>query len=173
VLQLRCRDPKLQPGEEGDGRGCARSADAGALLTPHPLHPTPDTLHPTPYTLHPTPCTEQGTRSCAHHGPCHPTPSTAPQRDWYLIAEEPAPAPHLARPEGRAALRIVLVTVPRASRSCDLHRARHLTRCRAGAWSLGLSASFVVLPYRGTSLMRNSAPLGPYSRTMPRALPRS
>ena len=24
--------------------------------------------------------------------------------------------------------------------------------------------------YRGTSLMRNSAPLGPYSRTMPRAL---
>jgi len=24
--------------------------------------------------------------------------------------------------------------------------------------------------YRGTSLMRNCAPLGPYSRTMPRAL---
>ena len=24
--------------------------------------------------------------------------------------------------------------------------------------------------YRGTSLIRNSAPLGPYSRTMPRAL---
>ena len=27
--------------------------------------------------------------------------------------------------------------------------------------------------YRGTSLIRNSAPLGPYSRTMPRALWRS
>jgi len=37
-----------------------------------------------------------------------------------LIAEQPAPAPHLARPEGRAALRMVLVTVPRISRSCEL-----------------------------------------------------
>jgi len=35
-------------------------------------------------------------------------------RDWYVIAEEPAPAPHLAHPEGCAALRIVLVTVRRA-----------------------------------------------------------
>ena len=26
------------------------------------------------------------------------------KRDWYSIAEQPAPAPHLARPEGRAAL---------------------------------------------------------------------
>jgi len=26
------------------------------------------------------------------------------QRDWCFIAEKPAPAPHLARPEGRAAL---------------------------------------------------------------------
>ena len=26
------------------------------------------------------------------------------KRDWYCIAEQPAPAPHLARPEGRAAL---------------------------------------------------------------------
>ena len=25
-------------------------------------------------------------------------------RDWHVIAEQPAPAPHLARPEGRAAL---------------------------------------------------------------------
>ena len=25
-------------------------------------------------------------------------------RDWYFIAEQPAPAPHLARPKGRAAL---------------------------------------------------------------------
>ena len=38
------------------------------------------------------------------------------ERDWYFIAEQPAPAPHLAHPEGCAALRIVLVTVtvPRA-----------------------------------------------------------
>ena len=39
-------------------------------------------------------------------------------RDWYFVAEQPAPAPHLAHPEGCAALRIVPVTVPRASRSC-------------------------------------------------------
>ena len=30
----------------------------------------------------------------------------------YFIAEQPAPAPQLAHPEGCAALRIVLVTVP-------------------------------------------------------------
>ena len=30
-------------------------------------------------------------------------------RDWYSIAEQPAPAPHLARPEGRAALTHVCV----------------------------------------------------------------
>ena len=40
-------------------------------------------------------------------------------RDRYFIAEQPAPAPHLAHPEGCAALRIVLVTVPRVSRSCE------------------------------------------------------
>ena len=34
------------------------------------------------------------------------------QRDWHCIAEQPAPAPHLAHPEGHAALGIVLVTVP-------------------------------------------------------------
>ena len=34
------------------------------------------------------------------------------ERDWYVIAEQPAPAPRRARPEGCAALRIVLVTVP-------------------------------------------------------------
>jgi len=40
----------------------------------------------------------------------------------YLIAVQPAPAPYLASPEGRAALRIVLVpicAVPRVRRSCE------------------------------------------------------
>ena len=41
------------------------------------------------------------------------------ERDWCVIAEQPAPAPHLAHPEGCAALRIVLVTVPRVSRCCE------------------------------------------------------
>ena len=48
--------------------------------------------------------------------------------DWYFIAEQPAIAPHLARPEARGALHTVLITVPRVSRSCgrfadgfDLH----------------------------------------------------
>jgi len=36
---------------------------------------------------------------------------------WYFIAEQTAPAPHLAHPEGYAALHIVLVTVPRVSRA--------------------------------------------------------
>ena len=30
--------------------------------------------------------------------------ASSAESDWYLIAEQPAPAPHLARPEGRAAL---------------------------------------------------------------------
>ena len=38
-------------------------------------------------------------------------------RDGYFIAEQLAPAPHLATPEGRATLRSVLKTVPRISRS--------------------------------------------------------
>ena len=37
----------------------------------------------------------------------------------FLIAEKPAPAPHLAHLEGYAALRIVLVTLPRVDRSCE------------------------------------------------------
>jgi len=37
----------------------------------------------------------------------------------FFIAKQPAPAPHLAHPEGIAALRIVLVTAPRVSRSCE------------------------------------------------------
>jgi len=41
------------------------------------------------------------------------------KRDGHFIAEQPAPAPHLAHPEGCAALRIVQVTVPRVSRSCE------------------------------------------------------
>ena len=47
------------------------------------------------------------------------TCSAKERRDLYFIAEQPAPAPHLAHPEGCAALRIVLVTVSRVSRSCD------------------------------------------------------
>ena len=41
------------------------------------------------------------------------------ERSWCVIAKQPAPAPHLAHPKGCAALRIVLVTVPRVSRSCE------------------------------------------------------
>ena len=37
----------------------------------------------------------------------------------FFIAKQPAPTPHLAHPEGCAALRSVLVTVARASRSCE------------------------------------------------------
>ena len=40
--------------------------------------------------------------------------------DWYFNAGNPAPAPHLAYPKGCAALHIVIVTVPRACRSCEI-----------------------------------------------------
>ena len=60
-----------------------------------------------------------------------------PGGDWYFIAEEPTPAPHLAPPEGCAALRIVLVTVARVSRSCehfpdgfDLHLLQAAGTCK-------------------------------------------
>ena len=39
--------------------------------------------------------------------------------DLYFIAEQTASAPHNAHPEGCAALCIVLVSVPRVSRSCE------------------------------------------------------
>ena len=38
-------------------------------------------------------------------------------RDGNFIAEQPAPAPHLAHPQGCAAIRIVLVAVLRVSRA--------------------------------------------------------
>ena len=41
-------------------------------------------------------------------------------RDWYFMAEKPALVLHLAHPERCAALRIVLVAVPRVSRSCEI-----------------------------------------------------
>ena len=41
------------------------------------------------------------------------------ERDRYFIADQAATAPHLAHPGGCAALRIVLITVPCVSRSCE------------------------------------------------------
>ena len=45
--------------------------------------------------------------------------SWAEKSDWYSIADQSAPVPHLVHPEGCFALRIVLVTVPRVYRSCE------------------------------------------------------
>ena len=42
------------------------------------------------------------------------------KRDWYLIAEQTAPAPHLAHPERCAAYALCSrVTMPLVSRSCE------------------------------------------------------
>ena len=49
---------------------------------------------------------------------CEPGKSNV-VRDWCFISEQAAPALHFAHPEGCAALRIVLVTVPRVSRFCE------------------------------------------------------
>jgi len=61
-----------------------------------------------------------------------------------FIAEQPAPAPHLARPEGCAALHIVIVTVPLVSRSCEhfpdgfnLHLLHAQIELRSGLEDLG------------------------------------
>ena len=66
--------------------------------TPHPKHqknnPEPETRNPEALVGFPT-----------------------PERDWYFIAEQPAPASHLAHSKGCAALRTVLVTVSCVSRS--------------------------------------------------------
>ena len=59
----------------------------------------------------------KGARSL--HENVRQTRSSPCKRDWFLIAKQAAPAPHLARPEGCAAPRIVLVTVPHVSRSCE------------------------------------------------------
>ena len=40
-------------------------------------------------------------------------------RDWYSIAEQAAPAPHLAHPRECAAFCIALATVPRIRCSCE------------------------------------------------------
>jgi len=60
-------------------------------------------------------------------------PRLPEEGDWYFIAEQPAPAPHLAHPEGCAALRIVLGTVPRVSHSYEHFPDGfdlHLLQCR-------------------------------------------
>ena len=56
------------------------------------------------------------------HGPCCKRGSRTLTWDWFYVTEQPAPAPHLAHPEGCAAPRIVRVTVPRVSRSCEHFR---------------------------------------------------
>ena len=101
-----------------------------------------------------------------------------------FIAEQPAPAPHLAHPEGCAALRIVLVTVPRVSHSCehfpdgfDLHRLasfRHAGSQLGSKVHLAPRRCLLLLGrpscYRGTSLIRKRIYLGPCSRTICRIL---
>ena len=67
-----------------------------------------------------------------------------PQRDWYFIAEQPAPAPHLAHPEGCAALHIVLLC-PMSAAPARLFRMDSISTCYrflkprriAGEWGHG------------------------------------
>ena len=50
-----------------------------------------------------------------HSSPAYVRSLHLKESDWYFIAEQPAPAPHLAHPEGCAAP----ITVSRVSRSCE------------------------------------------------------
>jgi len=117
-----------------------------------PLHPSPYTLHSTPYTLHPSPYTlhqvlrlwpeRRAVRLDSSRGV-----SPRPLRNWYFIAEQSAPAPHLAHAEGCAALRIVLVTVPLTHSLTLRERERELSsnvtleRCRLKCFDFGLSVA--------------------------------
>ena len=71
----------------------------------------------------------QHRRQARHHG--HPGPKEE-QIDWCFIVEQPAPAPHLAHPESCAALRIVLVTVPRED---DHPQVQHRRQARHHGYS--------------------------------------
>jgi len=51
-----------------------------------------------------------------------------------------------------------------------LPSVKALPQPRRGYMHAAVMVSIKVSLYRGTSLIRNSAPLGPYSRAMPRAL---
>ena len=90
-------------------------------------------------------------------------PAAKGNRDWYLIAEHAAPTPQLAHPEGCAALRIMLVTVPRVSRSCmhfpdgfDLHLRPKGTRKLTDVWTTHLQAQKVQKEEEGTSSHRRA-----------------
>ena len=76
------------------------------------------------------------------------------QRDWYFVAEQLMPAPHLAYPEGCAALRLVLFTVPRVSRS--LREGAYMA---AGLASLHASCSHMLRGRRHLSLLSLSLSL--------------
>ena len=150
------------------------------------------------------PCTSR--RMCcpthcpSHCAPCQPllrasrsstargsSPTTV-QRDWYVIAEQPAPAPHLARPEGWAALHTpinkrrsvpVLLQVclaylswslsdqyesirKRLARATDTEHSNQHIRVRAarpsGRARCGAGAGCSAIKYRGTSPTRKRPP---------------
>ena len=68
--------------------------------------------------------------SCKYHIHIYGSASLPRQRDRFFIAEDPAPAPHLAYPEGCAALRIVLVTVPRVRYPATLNQTIFISRTK-------------------------------------------
>ena len=67
-----------------------------------------ETQHPRPKPRNPKP----QNRKTKPHG------EDVVHKDWYFVAQQPAPATHLAHPSARATLRIVQVDVPRLSRYC-------------------------------------------------------
>ena len=109
----------------------------GVYDTRSTVYDTRATVHDTRITVHDTRTKVRDTRTAVHdtrttvydtRATVYDTHTTVSGGDWYFIAKQPASVPHLAHQEGCAALRIVLVTVPRVSRSCkhfpdgsDLH----------------------------------------------------
>ena len=145
------------------------------IFTPHPtshtLLPTPYSLHPTCYTLHPTPytlqCVRPGrqTRVAGVRGdPAGPLKHSRLLHGKVAGTTVPATLPSTVPPT------VPPTVVPCAPHSSTHRSTRHLAVEEAPLLGVEpLSAARNVM-YRGTSLIRNSAPLGPYSSNMPRAL---
>ena len=96
------------------------------------------------------------------------------ERYWCFIAAQPAPTPHLANPEGCAAPRIVLVTVPRViyyvpyrGSACRRH---YSSPAEYRGTSTHITKRRHVKKNKKRRYIKKRHSRGPYSRPLPRAL---
>ena len=161
-------------------------------LTPYTLHSTLYTLHPTPYTLHPTPYTLHPTPYTLHAGAGQPyalTSERSRETPVSILGGGPTPSNRTLSPQRLRTRRGQLKRLetekefkprPESGPDClncakvssqeDLRKVERDARLdpRGGQREGVLTPR--TTPYRVTSLIRNSAPPGPYSRPPLRGL---